>query len=56
MFYKNRIIKLALVLILIYFGLNFFDYYYSSTDTKIMEKTLLLTFLVTFINLIYPTL
>ena len=53
---KNRIFKLALVLILIYFGLTFFDYYYEMTDSKIMEKTLLLTFLVTFVNILYPTL
>lgn len=56
MFYKNRIFKLALILILIYFGLTFFDYYYETIDSKIIEKTLLLTFLVTFINILYPTL
>ena len=54
--YKDRLIKLILVLIAIYFGLILFNYATNSTDNKLLEKTLLLTVLVTFINFIYPTL
>lgn len=52
----KRIIKLFLIMGIIYFCLNFFDQYYHTTDDRIMEKTLLLTVLITFVNFMYPTL
>jgi len=54
--YKDRLIKLVLVLMSIYFGLLLFNYLSNTTEVKIIEKTLLLTTLITFINFIYPTL
>lgn len=56
MFLKNRIIKLCLIVSAIYFGLRFFDEYYHVEDNRLVEKTLLLTILITFINFMYPTL
>lgn len=56
MFLKNRIIKLCLIISAIYFGLRLFDQYYLTQDDKILEKTILLTILITFVNFMYPTL
>ena len=48
----DKIIKLFIILFIIYGGLFFVDKY----DYKIIEKTLLLTVLITFVNAYYPTL
>ena len=53
---KNRIIKLCLIISAIYFGLRLFDDYSMKQDEKILEKTMLLTILITFVNFMYPTL
>ena len=54
--YKDRLIKLVLVLMTIYFGLLLFNYMNNTTEVQIYEKTILLTTIITFINFIYPTL
>ena len=56
MFQKNIIIKLCLIIASIYFGLRLFDQYNLTQDDKILEKTMLLTILITFVNFMYPTL
>ena len=53
---KDRLIKFVLVILFIYLGLFLFDFINNTNDSKIMEKTILLTVLVTFLNFIYPTL
>ena len=57
-FYKNRLIKLILVLMAIYFGLVLYNKINNINENvnQLIEKTLLVTSLVTFINFIYPTL
>jgi len=54
--YKQRLLKFLLVLFVIYSGLRIFDAMKNIEDSYIIEKTLLLTVLVTFSNFIYPTL
>jgi hypothetical protein len=48
---SNKIIKLLLIFMSVYGSIYFVDNY----DYKILEKTLLLTAIITFINFIYPT-
>ena len=57
-FYKNRLIKLILVLMAIYFGLVLFNNIKNINENldQLVEKTLFLTTLVTLVNFIYPTL
>lgn len=56
--YKDRLIKLILVLMTIYFGLVLYNKInnINTDENQLMEKTLFLTTLITFINFIYPTL
>jgi len=53
---KNRVIKVLLILIGIYGGLSFLNYYNNAQDDKLFQKVLLLTFIITLINFLYPTL
>ena len=57
-FYKNRLIKLILVLMAIYFGLVLYNNINNTNENvnQLIEKTVFLTTLVTLINFIYPTL
>ena len=57
-FYKNRLIKLILVLMAIYFGLVLYNNINNTNENvnQLIEKTVFLTTLVTFVNFIYPTL
>lgn len=54
--YKQRLIKFLLILLVIYGSLRIFDSMKEIDDKYILEKTLLLTVLVTFSNFLYPTL
>lgn len=53
---KNRIIKVILILFAIYGGSSFINNYNNIQDGYLMQKVLLLTFLITLINFVYPTL
>ena len=57
-FYKNRLIKLILVLMAIYFGLVLYNNINNINENmnQIIEKTVFLTTMVSLINFIYPTL
>ena len=57
-FYKNRLIKLILVLMAIYFGLVIYNNINNINENmnQIIEKTVFLTTMVSLINFIYPTL
>ena len=57
-FYKNRLIKLILVLMSIYFGLVLYNKINNTNENvnQLIEKTVFLTTLVTLVNFIYPTL
>ena len=57
-FYKNRLIKLILVLMAIYFGLVLYNKINNTNENvnQLIEKTVFLTTLITLINFIYPTL
>ena len=57
-FYKNRLIKLILVLMSIYFGLVLYNKINNTNENvnQLIEKTVFLTTLVSLINFIYPTL
>jgi len=56
--YKDRLIKLILVLMAIYFGLVIYNNINNINENMnlIIEKTVFLTTLVSLINFIYPTL
>jgi hypothetical protein len=54
--YKDRLIKLILVIMAIYFGLVLYNKINNTSENQLIEKTIFLTILVTFINFIYPTL
>ncbi len=54
--YKDRLIKLILIFMTIYFGLVLYNNINSTYEYKILEKTMFLTVLVTFVNFMYPTL
>ncbi len=49
---SKKLLKLLLILVSIYGSLYFLD----KSDPKIIEKTLLITTLVTLINFMHPTL
>jgi hypothetical protein len=57
-FYKNRLIKLILVLMSIYFGLVLYNNKNNINENlhQLIEKTLFLSSLITLVNFIYPTL
>ncbi len=54
MIVKNRLIKTSLILASIFGTLKLMNYNYD--NNKLIELTLLLTVVITFINFIYPTL
>ena len=56
--YKDRLIKLILVLMAIYFGLVIYNNINNINENmnQIIEKTVFLTTMVSLINFIYPTL
>jgi hypothetical protein len=54
--YKDRLIKLILVLMVIYFGLVLFNKINNTNENQLIQKTIFLTILVTFTNFMYPTL
>lgn len=53
---KERLIKVSLIIMGLFFGFKCFDYFYQDTTNYLYEKILLLTILLTYINFIYPTL
>ena len=57
-FYKNRLIKLILVLMAIYFGLVLYNNIKNINENvhELIEKTIFLSSLVSLVNFIYPTL
>ena len=57
-FYKNRLIKLILVLMSIYFVLVLYNNKNNINENlhQLIEKTLFLSSLITLVNFIYPTL
>ncbi len=54
--YKDRLIKLVLIIIVIYFGLVFYNKINNTTENNLIEKTIFLTILISFTNFMYPTL
>jgi hypothetical protein len=56
-FYKNRLIKLILVLMAIYFGLVLYNNIKNINENvhQLIEKTIFLSSLVSLVNFIYPT-
>ena len=57
-FYKNRLIKLILVLMAIYFGLVLYNNIKNINENvhELIEKTIFLSSLISLVNFIYPTL
>ena len=53
---KDRVIKALLILFAVYGSLSFMNYYNNTQDQHLLEKILLITFVITLINSLYPTL
>jgi hypothetical protein len=51
---KDRIVNFVLILFVIYIGSILFNKIYDINEEKIIEKTLLLTILITLSQHIYP--